>query len=91
LLIAGGRRKATVSLQTVSCSYGNILPEMVWDKVEGFGEVRAGGPDETKTEGFGQTSPALWVFVWRAPGSSSRSADAPHRPSRLSCRIATQN
>jgi hypothetical protein len=25
---------------------------MVWDKVEGFGEGRAGGPDQTKTEGF---------------------------------------
>jgi hypothetical protein len=30
---------------------------MVWDKVEGFGEVRAGGPDETKTEGFGPNQP----------------------------------
>ena len=26
---------------------------MVRDKVEGFGEVRAGGPNETKTDGFG--------------------------------------
>ena len=30
---------------------------MVWDKVEGFGEVRAGGPDETKTDGFGPNQP----------------------------------
>jgi hypothetical protein len=30
---------------------------MVWGKVEGFGEVRAGGPDETKTEGFGPNQP----------------------------------
>jgi hypothetical protein len=30
---------------------------MVWDKVEGVGEVRAGGPDETKTDGFGPNQP----------------------------------
>ncbi|MGE0280024.1 MAG: DUF4169 family protein [Rhizobiaceae bacterium] len=35
-----------------------------------------------------QTSPALRVSVWRAPGSSSRSAGQPARPSRPSCRIA---
>ena len=30
---------------------------MVWDKVEGFGEVRAGGPDETKPDGFVPNQP----------------------------------
>ncbi len=30
---------------------------MVWAKVEGFGEGRAGGPDETKPDGFGPNQP----------------------------------
>jgi hypothetical protein len=30
---------------------------MVWDKAEGFVAGRAGGPDKTKTDGFGPNQP----------------------------------
>jgi hypothetical protein len=30
---------------------------VVWAKIEGFGEGRAGGPDKPETEGFGQNRP----------------------------------
>jgi len=30
---------------------------MIWAKVEGFGDGRAGGPAETKADGFGPNRP----------------------------------
>ena len=34
-----------------------ILPVVVWDKVEGFGDGRSGTTSEPKPEGFGPTPP----------------------------------
>jgi hypothetical protein len=39
-----------------------VLPELVWAKVEGFGEGRAGGTVEPKPEGFGPNQPGPLGF-----------------------------